>query len=345
MRSLTVSCSLVAVLVAASAHSAPSQEAVGAALDTLVKHWSQQPAGSEPAFLMSTALLPLLQQTGGAVLESPGALVLRRAVACRRVPEFARELEAAQNAQRDFFISHREFAGSIEKLFLSTRAGVPFTLSIAEANEQDYRLLATGIGDLEGEEWVATRGQKPRQTRSACSPPEAKTEPPPAPTESELDLALATLSRTFRAPPRHAEYVALLALELAGATSSFDLTGLDEARLAALLARVKKAGGDLEPIIRPTLNRLAEAPCRSMQAAGRHEVESLARLLTEDERDFVVGRSATNYVVTTTRKNGRVSVTGTGTGPMKGDLITATEDGLVKPKRDFCAGTKFPREK
>lgn len=112
----------------------------------------------------------------------------------------------------------------------------------------------------------------------------------------------------------------------------------------ALLPLLQQTGGALlEPIVRPTLNRLAEAPCRSMQAAGRHEVESLARLLTEDERDFVVNSSGSNYVVTMTRKNGRVSVTETGTGPMKGDLITATEDGLVRPKRDFCAGTKFPR--
>lgn len=344
-RSLTLVCTLVVVLVVARAFAAspaPSQEAVEAALGTLVRHWNQLPPGNT-AFFTATALLPLLQQTGGAVLDSPGALVLRRSVACRRVPELATQLEAAQNAQRDFFISHHEFTGSIEKLYLSTRPGAPFALSIAEVSDQDYRLLATGIGDLAGEEWVATRGQKPRQTRSACSAADVTADVLPAPTDAELDLALATLSRAFRAPPRHAEYVALLALELAGATSSIDLNGLDEARLAALLARVKKAGGDLEPIVKPTLNRVAEAPCRSLQAFAKHEVESLARALVDGA---VVGSAPVpNYVLTTTSKNGRVTVTGTGTGPMTGDVLTATVDGLVKPKRDFCAGKKFLREK
>ncbi len=325
---------LLSTSLALAAPPAPKDEQVAAALAVIVAH------GSTLSEFHADTIVKLLKQTGLEASVPLDVRPLRRRAACfMGNSKVLWALTAVRDAQQARYREYREFAPSLAELknsddrqLLQTREY--FELTVAEADFKGFRIVATGVGDLEGEEWSITGIGPATHTRTVCDAPPEPTTPV---REDDLAHALATLSRSPRVN-RPGQLFASVVSDIVGRGTD---GALDEARLLMLVARVKAAGGDLRPVMQPVLDRIERSRCLGLQDAAVSELDLLARLYRK--RGIVHATPAPLHYVFSKRVEGaRFTYTATGTGPMKGDVMTVSVEDIVTRDFEYCANKKAP---
>ncbi len=347
-------------------------------------HWQHQPA-SAARDTLDQALFPLLERVAanagqaavdvGAEASQPAALTTVAAALERRgldaawlvEAERVKRAEAMRTACRhrqaearlllhDVVREARAFGASVADLRAlvteESERRVPLGLSRyrfdIDTTDTGFRATATGVGEMEGDVWVATATAEPLATADLCATLPvvtaiARPRPAPlsgaAPDNDALLGAVATLSRTIDPDATNDEQalVALskIALLQIGIASWRDEHTLDEARLTQLVDTVNSRGGRLGAIVAATVLSV----CNDAHAEAR---ERLADFHTwRRDGSLVISSLPSHYTYSERGAGATLRLTLTGTGLMRGDVITMTaaeHDAHIRrsPQSDFC---------
>lgn len=347
------------------------------AIATLVAHWQHQPASASRDTL-ERALVPLLQHVAAPhhIRDDETALTsivdalqvrgvdarwlveadrVRRAEATRksckdRQAEARIMLQAVAREARGFGASVEDLRALVAEHTVRRPRDLARYRFDVDSSDAGFRATATGIGEMAGDAWLATAATGPVATNDLCATlvvARVATSPQPtaaggvAPDDEAVLGAVATLSRTIDADAAADEraLVALsqIALQQIGIDSWQAERHLDEPRLEQLVDSVKARGGSLGAIVAPTLLSV----CNDAHAQARAHLNALHEQRDDDEQ--TITSLPQHYTFTERGAGSTLRLTLTGTGLMRGDVVTITaadhEAGDLRgpAKSDFCA--------